>query len=144
MNGIVSFLLASTFLKQAFEGEYPKLLRLYNDLWSRLQQFSSASNSTSVSLGIQLEPSFGLFPASEDDFSLRFVTVCSPNSDRHQYYFLRKLSRIKGYVNRWTDHQRGNALIFCQIFSANCFRKCTKISLENLFVDLLLVLEGIK
>ena len=75
MNGIVSFLLASTFLKQAFEGEYPKLLRLYNDLWSRLQQFSSASNSTSVSLGIQLEPSFGLFAASEDDFSLRFVTV---------------------------------------------------------------------
>ena len=30
----------STFLKQAFEGEYPKLLRLYNDLWKRLQQFS--------------------------------------------------------------------------------------------------------
>ncbi|XP_021370975.1 conserved oligomeric Golgi complex subunit 5-like [Mizuhopecten yessoensis] len=30
----------STFLKQAFEGEYPKLLRLYNDLWRRLQQFS--------------------------------------------------------------------------------------------------------
>ncbi|XP_069485244.1 conserved oligomeric Golgi complex subunit 5 [Ambystoma mexicanum] len=31
---------ASTFLKQAFEGEYPKLLRLYNDLWKRLQQYS--------------------------------------------------------------------------------------------------------
>ena len=31
----------NTFLKQAFEGEYPKLLRLYNDLWKRLQQFSS-------------------------------------------------------------------------------------------------------
>ncbi|XP_041349093.1 conserved oligomeric Golgi complex subunit 5-like [Gigantopelta aegis] len=30
----------STFLKQAFEGEYPKLLRLYNDLWKRLQQFN--------------------------------------------------------------------------------------------------------
>ncbi|GFO07452.1 conserved oligomeric Golgi complex subunit 5 [Plakobranchus ocellatus] len=30
----------STFLKQTFEGEYPKLLRLYNDLWRRLQQFS--------------------------------------------------------------------------------------------------------
>lgn len=28
------------FLKQAFEGEYPKLLRLYNDLWKRLQQYS--------------------------------------------------------------------------------------------------------
>ena len=25
-------------MKQAFEGEYPKLLRLFNDLWRRLQQ----------------------------------------------------------------------------------------------------------
>ncbi|KAM5236598.1 conserved oligomeric Golgi complex subunit 5 isoform 1-T1 [Ctenodactylus gundi] len=31
---------SSVFLKQAFEGEYPKLLRLYNDLWKRLQQYS--------------------------------------------------------------------------------------------------------
>ena len=33
-------LLASgnTILKQTFEGEYPKLLRLFNDLWRRIQQ----------------------------------------------------------------------------------------------------------
>uniref|UniRef100_A0A8D0YBF7 Conserved oligomeric Golgi complex subunit 5 n=1 Tax=Sus scrofa TaxID=9823 RepID=A0A8D0YBF7_PIG len=31
---------SSMFLKHAFEGEYPKLLRLYNDLWKRLQQHS--------------------------------------------------------------------------------------------------------
>uniref|UniRef100_A0A8C3WP07 Conserved oligomeric Golgi complex subunit 5 n=1 Tax=Catagonus wagneri TaxID=51154 RepID=A0A8C3WP07_9CETA len=31
---------SSMFLKHAFEGEYPKLLRLYNDLWKRLQQYS--------------------------------------------------------------------------------------------------------
>ncbi|XP_007504497.2 conserved oligomeric Golgi complex subunit 5 [Monodelphis domestica] len=31
---------SSVFLKQAFEGEYPKLLRLYNDLWKRLQQYN--------------------------------------------------------------------------------------------------------
>ncbi|XP_066489534.1 conserved oligomeric Golgi complex subunit 5 [Tiliqua scincoides] len=31
---------SSMFLKQAFEGEYPKLLRLYNDLWKRIQQYS--------------------------------------------------------------------------------------------------------
>ncbi|XP_069927250.1 conserved oligomeric Golgi complex subunit 5 isoform X1 [Oryctolagus cuniculus] len=30
---------SSVFLKQSFEGEYPKLLRLYNDLWKRLQQY---------------------------------------------------------------------------------------------------------
>ena len=34
------FITDSSFLKQALEGEYPKLLRLYNDLWRRLQQFS--------------------------------------------------------------------------------------------------------
>lgn len=33
---------ASSFLKQAFEGEYPKLLRLYNELWRRLQQYSTS------------------------------------------------------------------------------------------------------
>ena len=27
----------NTFLKQALEGEFPKLLRLYNDLWRRIQ-----------------------------------------------------------------------------------------------------------
>ncbi|XP_060069562.1 conserved oligomeric Golgi complex subunit 5-like isoform X3 [Ylistrum balloti] len=35
----------SMFLKQAFEGEYPKLLRLYNDLWRRLQQFCLNTSS---------------------------------------------------------------------------------------------------
>jgi hypothetical protein len=34
------------FLKQAFEGEYPKLLRLYNDLWKRLQQSSQNTQGT--------------------------------------------------------------------------------------------------
>ena len=38
--------LASSFLKQAFEGEYPKLLRLYSDLWRRLQQFSLTMSIT--------------------------------------------------------------------------------------------------
>jgi len=41
---------ASTFLKQAFEGEYPKLLRLYNDLWRRLQQFSDSMMAESQEL----------------------------------------------------------------------------------------------
>ncbi|XP_077981435.1 conserved oligomeric Golgi complex subunit 5-like [Glandiceps talaboti] len=36
---------SSTFVKQAFEGEYPKLLRLYNDLWRRLQQYSTDMKS---------------------------------------------------------------------------------------------------
>ncbi|XP_070557668.1 conserved oligomeric Golgi complex subunit 5-like [Ptychodera flava] len=32
---------SSMFVRQAFEGEYPKLLRLYNELWKRLQQYSA-------------------------------------------------------------------------------------------------------
>ncbi|XP_007943288.2 conserved oligomeric Golgi complex subunit 5 [Orycteropus afer afer] len=46
---------SSMFLKQAFEGEYPKLLHLFNDLWKRLQQYSkniqgnfNASGSTDL------------------------------------------------------------------------------------------------
>ncbi|XP_059181753.1 conserved oligomeric Golgi complex subunit 5 [Centropristis striata] len=42
---------ASSFLKQAFEGEYPKLLRLYNDLWRRLQQYNSSLQGTLASSG---------------------------------------------------------------------------------------------
>ncbi|XP_028668771.1 conserved oligomeric Golgi complex subunit 5 [Erpetoichthys calabaricus] len=37
---------ASSFLKQALEGEYPKLLRLYNDLWKRVQQYSQSIQGT--------------------------------------------------------------------------------------------------
>lgn len=39
----------SSHIKQAFEAEYPKLLRMSADLWSKLQQFhheiSSVSNA---------------------------------------------------------------------------------------------------
>ncbi|CAG5125041.1 unnamed protein product, partial [Candidula unifasciata] len=45
----------SSFLKQAFEGEYPKLLRLYNDLWRRLHQFSITLTVT-PSAGVELAP----------------------------------------------------------------------------------------
>ncbi|XP_006882749.1 PREDICTED: conserved oligomeric Golgi complex subunit 5 [Elephantulus edwardii] len=51
---------SSMFLKQAFEGEYPKLLRLYNDLWKRLQQYSkniqgnfNASGPTDICVDLQ-------------------------------------------------------------------------------------------
>uniref|UniRef100_A0A3Q2HYN3 Conserved oligomeric Golgi complex subunit 5 n=1 Tax=Equus caballus TaxID=9796 RepID=A0A3Q2HYN3_HORSE len=45
---------------KAFEGEYPKLLRLYNDLWKRLQQYSqniqgkfNASGTTDLYVDLQ-------------------------------------------------------------------------------------------
>ncbi|XP_048741093.2 conserved oligomeric Golgi complex subunit 5-like isoform X2 [Ostrea edulis] len=65
---------ASTHLKQAFEGEYPKLLRLYNDLWKRLQQFS-ITTATSVS---QSEPSGEEETNMEDDIFI-------PGSKQSQY-----------------------------------------------------------
>lgn len=43
--------LASSFLKQAFEGEYPKLLQLYNELWRRLQQYNTCLQGSWTSGG---------------------------------------------------------------------------------------------
>lgn len=59
------------FLKQAFEGEYPKLLRLYNDLWKRLQQYShntqgNFSTSGAADLCVDL-------PHMEDDRQDMFI-----------------------------------------------------------------------
>lgn len=59
----VNYIVDSTFLKQAFEGEYPKVLRLYNDLWGRLQPFSTSTKGLSVVT--PSEVSFGLFQSSD-------------------------------------------------------------------------------
>ncbi|XP_030581142.1 conserved oligomeric Golgi complex subunit 5 [Archocentrus centrarchus] len=59
---------ASSFLKQAFEGEYPKLLRLYNELWRRLQQYSASLQGALTSSG-------GL------DVSLDIATIETDNQD---------------------------------------------------------------
>ena len=58
---------ANTFIKQAFEGEYPKLLRLYNDLWKRMQQFSG-SMVGSVSTPTPMSPM--QTPETEGDMDL--------------------------------------------------------------------------
>ncbi len=61
-----SVLPANTFIKQAFEGEYPKLLRLYNDLWRRMQQFTGNMNSTSVPSTPLLHPGGDAHPDLTD------------------------------------------------------------------------------
>lgn len=92
---------ASTFLKQAFEGEYPKLLRLYNDLWSRLQQFSSVpSNAPAASLMSQMEPSFSLFPGSDDDFGWSPEQALKNSlAPFENAYLSRSLSRLFDPIN---------------------------------------------
>ncbi|XP_068713905.1 conserved oligomeric Golgi complex subunit 5-like [Montipora foliosa] len=92
---------ASTFLKQAFEGEYPKLLRLYNDLWSRLQQFSSGpSNAPAASLMSQMEPSFSLFLGSDDDFGWSPEQALKNSlAPFENAYLSRSLSRLFDPIN---------------------------------------------
>ncbi|XP_034019786.1 conserved oligomeric Golgi complex subunit 5 [Thalassophryne amazonica] len=67
---------ASSFLKQAFEGEYPKLLRLYNELWRRLQQYSASlqgaltnSGEASLDVGTTETESRDLFTQSRQDYN---------------------------------------------------------------------------
>ncbi|XP_054655848.1 conserved oligomeric Golgi complex subunit 5 isoform X1 [Dunckerocampus dactyliophorus] len=66
---------ASSFLKQAFEGEYPKLLRLYNELWRRLQQYSASLQGALINSGgtdATLEPETDnrdLFSQSKQDYN---------------------------------------------------------------------------
>ena len=59
------------FLKQAFEGEYPKLLRLYNDLWKRLQQYSQNTQGNFNTSGIA--DLYVDLPHMEDDRQDMFI-----------------------------------------------------------------------
>lgn len=66
---LLSLSLASSFLKQAFEGEYPKLLRLYNELWRRLQQYSTSLQGTLTSSG-GMDASLDISAAESDSQDL--------------------------------------------------------------------------
>ena len=43
----------SSVTKQSLEGEYPKLVRLFNDLWSRLKQACCSSLAADPSIVIR-------------------------------------------------------------------------------------------
>ena len=49
--------LESNLIKQALESEFPKLLRLLNELWSRLNQSVAASSATDIPLSVTLDDS---------------------------------------------------------------------------------------
>lgn len=66
---LLSLSLASSFLKQAFEGEYPKLLRLYNELWRRLQQYSTSLQGTLTGSG-GMDASLDISAAESDSQDL--------------------------------------------------------------------------
>lgn len=75
----------SNFLRQALEGEYPKLLRLFNDLWSRLH---------GVGTEMGRDDSKNPFLSSRMDVGLR-ETLCS----FERAYLSRSLSRLFDPVN---------------------------------------------
>ncbi|XP_062928615.1 conserved oligomeric Golgi complex subunit 5 isoform X1 [Mobula hypostoma] len=98
---------SSTFLKQAFEGEYPKLLRLYNDLWKRLQQYSHSIQSSVTTGGFSdLPPEFPLEDEDAQDIFMLKKQDYDPEKslkDSLQFYesaYLSKsLSRLFDPIN---------------------------------------------
>ncbi|EDV25887.1 uncharacterized protein TRIADDRAFT_24290, partial [Trichoplax adhaerens] len=93
----------NTFLKQTFESEYPKLLRFYNDLWSRLKPYSvTIDQVTTVRLG-SVDYDNSVF--SESD-CYPFSNTFSPElalrdslSSFENAYLTRSLSRLFDPIN---------------------------------------------
>lgn len=81
----------STFLRQAFEGEYPKLLSLFNGLWKRLDQIEGQAPA-----GGEGEPS-GHF-LGQDDFKLE-EALCRTLAPLEKAYLSRSVSRLLDAVN---------------------------------------------
>ena len=79
----------SNFLKQALEGEYPKLLRLFNDLWRRLA--SSCGEMTYEELEKISSP---FLNRNKEEERLR-----ESLKDFEQAYLSRSLSRLFDPVN---------------------------------------------
>lgn len=94
----------STFLKQAFEGEYPKLLNLFNELWKRLMNLESQQTArgalTSTS---SWEDSPGdiegpWFFSTDNDFRPEEL-LCNTLKLFENAYLSRSLSRLLDTVN---------------------------------------------
>lgn len=87
----------STFVKQAFEEEYPKLLRLHSDLWRRLQQFSDC-NGTSFQSSTSAREDDSAQPLTKRTFdpetALRATLAPFENA-----YLSRSLSRLFDPIN---------------------------------------------
>ncbi|XP_059360721.1 conserved oligomeric Golgi complex subunit 5-like [Carassius carassius] len=97
---------ASTFLKQALEGEYPKLLRLYNELWKRLQQYSASIQGALVSSGAGLDVELPLSEHDTEDLFTRSKPDYDPEKDLKDSlqpyeaaYLSKSLSRLFDPIN---------------------------------------------
>jgi len=83
----------SNFVKQAFEGEYPKLVRLYCELWSRLRSTSQQYSTTTL----QVEDTIVI----EDPFTSNTMSsgLRSSLAQFEHAYLARSLSRLFDPVN---------------------------------------------
>ena len=83
----------SNFVKQTFEGEYPKLVKLYEELWTKLKQTSRQYTNTLQAEfdGVEV-PDFGLHDKMED--SLRDSLAQFEHA-----YLARSLSRLFDPIN---------------------------------------------
>ncbi|KAJ0012378.1 hypothetical protein NQD34_016712 [Periophthalmus magnuspinnatus] len=96
---------ASSFLKQAFEGEYPKLLRLVNDLWRSLQQYNGSlqgvmQSGTEPGLDLSSTESEGhdLFTYAQQDYNPeRALKDCLQQYEAA--YLSKSLSRLFDPIN---------------------------------------------
>ncbi|CAN8002054.1 unnamed protein product [Ixodes hexagonus] len=84
----------STFLRQAFEGEYPKLLSMFNDLWRRLEQLEGSAPPSQDSTD---EPR-GHFFGQQEEFRPE-EALCGTLSPLENAYLTRSLSRLLDAVN---------------------------------------------
>lgn len=89
----------SPFLKQAFEGEYPKLLRLYNELWARLQQFAATGNQSNVYTGGVPEIVYGIFHQCQGSDTSPEQLLKNSLSGFENAYLSRSLSRLFDPIN---------------------------------------------
>ncbi|KAK2832624.1 hypothetical protein Q7C36_016086 [Tachysurus vachellii] len=95
---------ASTFLKQALEGEFPKLLRLYNELWKRLQQYSvniqgllgHSSSGLDLDLTLSDTDTQDLFTKPEYDLEKALKASLQPYEAA---YLSKSLSRLFDPIN---------------------------------------------
>lgn len=94
----------STFVKQAFEEEYPKLLRLHGDLWRRLQQFSECGVGPVHGSATDLDQDENALPSEAGISSVKQIfdpetALRSTLSPFENAYLSRSLSRLFDPVN---------------------------------------------
>uniref|UniRef100_A0A9J8A893 Conserved oligomeric Golgi complex subunit 5 n=1 Tax=Cyprinus carpio carpio TaxID=630221 RepID=A0A9J8A893_CYPCA len=98
--------LNSSILFQALEGEYPKLLRLYNELWKRLQQYSASIQGALVSSGAGLDVELPVSEHDAEDLFTRTKPDYDPEKDLKDSlqpyeaaYLSKSLSRLFDPIN---------------------------------------------